>query len=122
MIHEEDGFYGVSFPDFPGARTVADDLDSAVVTAAEMLAFHAEELAEDGPLPQFRSLSELQRDPEFRADSNGAVLVLVPYAASGRLQAKKYNAERKRRHTQAHQAMGFEAIPLQATCRFPNSS
>jgi predicted RNase H-like HicB family nuclease len=84
MIHEENGYYGVSFADFPGATTVADDLDSAVVKAAEVLAFHVEGLAEDGPLPQVRSLSELRRDPAFREDSKGAVLVLVPYSPPSR--------------------------------------
>ena len=84
MIHEENGLYGVSFPDFPGATTVADDLETAVAKAAEMLAFHVEGLAEDGPVPQVRSLAELNRDPEFREDSKGAVLALVPYTPPSR--------------------------------------
>jgi DNA end-binding protein Ku len=79
MIHQEGDAYGVSFPDFPGCTTVADDLDSALAKAAEVLAFHAEGLAEDGPLPRPRSLSELKSDPDFCADAKDAVLVLVPY-------------------------------------------
>jgi predicted RNase H-like HicB family nuclease len=79
MIHHEGDAYGVSFPDFPGCTTVAADLDSAVAKAAEVLAFHAEGLAEDGPLPRPRSLSELKGDPEFCEDAKDAVLVLVPY-------------------------------------------
>src|SRR5262245_4353826 len=79
MIHYEGDAYGVSFPDFPGCTTVADDLDSAVAKAAEVLAFHAEGLAEDGPLPRPRSLSELKSDPDFCEDAKDAVLVLVPY-------------------------------------------
>lgn len=79
MIHHEGDAYGVSFPDFPGCTTVADDLDSAVAKAAEVLAFHAEGLAEDGPLPRPRSLSELKSDPDFYEDAKDAVLVLVPY-------------------------------------------
>lgn len=79
MIHHEGNAYGVSFPDFPGCTTVAGDLDSAVAKAGEALAFHAEGLAEDGPLPRPRSLSELQNDAEFLKDSQGAMLVLVPY-------------------------------------------
>jgi DNA end-binding protein Ku len=79
MIHHEGDAYGVSFPDFPGCTTVADDLDSAVAKAAEVLAFHAEGLAEDGPLPHPRSLSELKSDPDFCEDAKDAVLVLVPY-------------------------------------------
>jgi predicted RNase H-like HicB family nuclease len=79
MVHYENGAYGVSFPDFPGCTTVADDLDGAVAKAAEVLAFHVEGLAEDGPLPRPRSMSELERDPAFREDARGALLVLVPY-------------------------------------------
>jgi DNA end-binding protein Ku len=79
MIHHEGDAYGVSFPDFPGCTTVADDLDSALAKAAEVLAFHAEGLAEDGPLPRPRSLSELESDPDFCEDAKQAVLVLVPY-------------------------------------------
>jgi DNA end-binding protein Ku len=79
MIHHEVGAYGVSFPDFPGCTTVANDLDSAIAKAGEVLAFHAEGLAEDGPLPRPRSLSELESDPDFCKDAKDALLVLVPY-------------------------------------------
>ncbi|MFL6824089.1 MAG: Ku protein [Xanthobacteraceae bacterium] len=84
MIHNEGGAYGVSFPDFPGCTTVANDLDSAVAKAGEVLAFHAEGLAEDGPLPRPRSLSELKSDPDFCEDAKDAVLVLVPYEPPSR--------------------------------------
>jgi DNA end-binding protein Ku len=79
MIHHEGGAYGVSFPDFPGCTTVANDLDSAIAKAGEVLAFHAEGLAEDGPLPRPRNLSELESDPDFCEDAKDALLVLVPY-------------------------------------------
>jgi DNA end-binding protein Ku len=79
MIHHEGGAYGVSFPDFPGCTTVASDLDGAVAKAGEVLAFHAEGLAEDGPLPHPRSLRELESDPDFCEDAKDALLVLVPY-------------------------------------------
>ena len=79
LIHHEDGNYGVSFPDFPGCTTVSDDLDSIVMKAAEVLAFHVDGLAEDGPLPRPRSMSELERDPAFLEDAEGALLALVPY-------------------------------------------
>jgi predicted RNase H-like HicB family nuclease len=79
LVHHENGAYGISFPDFPGCTTVAHDLDGAVAKAAEVLAFHVEGLAEDGTLPRTRSMSELERDPAFREDAEGALLVLVPY-------------------------------------------
>jgi non-homologous end joining protein Ku/predicted RNase H-like HicB family nuclease len=79
LIHHEAGTYGVSFPDFPGCTTVARDLDSAIVKAGEVLAFHAEGLAEDGPLPRLRGLNELRGDPRFREAAKDAVWVLIPY-------------------------------------------
>jgi DNA end-binding protein Ku len=84
MIHHEGDAYGVSFPDFPGCTTVANDLDSAIAKAAEVLAFHAEGLAEDGPLPRPRSLGELKSDPDFCEDAKDAVLALVPYEPPSR--------------------------------------
>lgn len=80
LIHEENGRYGVSFPDFPGATTVAGSADAALVKAAEVIAFHVEGLAEDGPVRQPRTLDELRADPGFRADARGAMIAVVPYA------------------------------------------
>jgi predicted RNase H-like HicB family nuclease len=84
LIDEENGRFGVSFPDFPGCTTVADSLDQAVAKAAEALAFHADGLAEDGPLPVPRSLSALRKDAAFRADAKNAVVALVPYTPPSR--------------------------------------
>jgi predicted RNase H-like HicB family nuclease len=84
LIHEENGVFGVSFPDFPGCTTVADSAEAAIAKAAEVLAFHVEGLAEDGPLPRIRDLSQLARDRTFRADSRGAMIALVPYAPPAR--------------------------------------
>jgi non-homologous end joining protein Ku/predicted RNase H-like HicB family nuclease len=79
MIHQEGAAFGVSFPDFPGCTTVGNDLETAVAQAAEVLAFHAEGLAEDGALPRPRSLTELNSDPDFLEDRKDALLILVPY-------------------------------------------
>jgi predicted RNase H-like HicB family nuclease len=79
LIHEEDGAFGVSFPDFPGATTVARTADEAVAKAGEVLAFHVEGLAEDGDVPTPRSLSQLREDPQFKEDADGAVIAYVPY-------------------------------------------
>lgn len=85
LIHEEAGRYGASFPDFPGATTAAGDLDGLYRKAAEMLAFHAAGMADDGePLPTPRSLSELQADPAFREDSEGAMIAVVPVDLPGK--------------------------------------
>jgi predicted RNase H-like HicB family nuclease len=84
LVHEENGAYGVSFPDFPGCTTVAGDPDTALAKAAEALAFHVEGLAEDGDLPAVRPLAQLKADPIFRDDARGAMIALVPYEPPAR--------------------------------------
>ncbi|WP_336490644.1 type II toxin-antitoxin system HicB family antitoxin [Methylobacterium nigriterrae] len=85
LIHEEGGSFGASFPDFPGATTVAGDLDTLYRKAAEMLAFHVSGMAEDGDdVPAIRTLDELRRDPAFREDSEGAMVGLVDVDLPGR--------------------------------------
>jgi|GEM_PF-2648762 len=81
LIHEENGVFGASFPDFLGCITVADSLDAIIPKAAEVLAFHVEGMVEDGlSLPLVRTLAQLRKDPVFREDSTGAMIALVPYA------------------------------------------
>jgi len=85
LIHEENGVFGASFPDFLGCTTVADSLDAIVAKASEALAFHIEGMTEDGlALPQVRTLAQLRQDPTFREDSAGAMIALVPYAPPAR--------------------------------------
>jgi predicted RNase H-like HicB family nuclease len=84
LIHQEDGIYGVSFPDFPGCVTGAEDIDTAMRKAAEVLAFHAEGLADDGPLPEVRTLAQLQKDRDFRSDAKGAAVAFIPYMPPSR--------------------------------------
>ena len=84
LIHEENGVFGASFPDFLGCTTVADSLDAIIPKAAEALAFHVEGMIEDGPLPAVRTLAQLRKDPIFREDSIGAMIALVPYAPPAR--------------------------------------
>jgi predicted RNase H-like HicB family nuclease len=85
LIHEENGVFGASFPDFLGCITVADSLDAIIPKAAEALAFHVEGMVEGGlPLPPVRTLAQLRKDPVFREDSAGAMIALVPYAPPAR--------------------------------------
>jgi len=85
LIHEENGVFGASFPDFLGCITVADSLDAIIPKAAEVLAFHVEGMIEDGlSLPPVRTLTQLMKDPVFREDSAGAVIALVPYTPPAR--------------------------------------
>jgi predicted RNase H-like HicB family nuclease len=85
LVHEEGGAYGASFPDFPGATTVAGDLDTLYRKAAEVLAFHVGGMAEDGDdIPVVRTLDELRHDPAFREDSEGALIGLVEAELPGK--------------------------------------
>ena len=85
LIHEENGVFGASFPDFLGCTTVANSLDAIVPKAAEVLAFHVEGMIEDGlSLPPVRNLTQLRKDPIFREDSADAMIALVPYAPPAR--------------------------------------
>lgn len=86
VVHEENGRFGASFPDFPGCTTVAGDLDTLVAKAADALAFHVAGLVEDGePVPQVRSQSELWNDPQFQADRKEAAFVtLLPVELPGK--------------------------------------
>lgn len=79
LIHEENGIYGISFPDFPGAVSGGGSAEEAIAKGRQALALHVEGMVEDGEaLPLLRELSELRVDPEFVEWSKDAVLVLVP--------------------------------------------
>lgn len=79
LVHEENGVFGVSFPDFPGAVSGADTLEEAVRKGEAALAFHVAGMIADGiELPRLRSYAELKRDAAFRADAKGALVTFVP--------------------------------------------
>jgi predicted RNase H-like HicB family nuclease len=85
LIHEENGVFGASFPDFLGCTTVANSLDAIIPKAAEALAFHVEGMVDDGlSLPPVRTLAQLRKDPVFREDSADAMIALVPYTPPAR--------------------------------------
>lgn len=83
VIHEEDGNFGISFPDFPGAISTGGTLDEVLRKGAQALALHIEGMVEDGTaLPRLRSLAEIRRDEA--ADIAGALLVAVPVELPGK--------------------------------------
>lgn len=85
LIHEEDGVFGISFPDFPGCVSTGRTEEEVLRKGAEALAFHVAGMIEDGdPLPIARNLSELRVDNSFSDDSAGAILALVPFDSPGR--------------------------------------
>lgn len=77
LVHERNGAFGASFPDFPGCTTVSRNLDELPTKAAEALVFHVEGLMEDGDLREVRTLSEVWADPVFQEDRTDAALVTV---------------------------------------------
>lgn len=83
MIHEENGVFGVSFPDFPGCITGADTLEEAICKAGEALAFHIVGMSEDGDgVPVLRNANEMLEDPDIaHAIDAGATLVIVEFAS-----------------------------------------
>jgi predicted RNase H-like HicB family nuclease len=90
IIHkDENSCFGVSFPDVSGVFTAGDTLDEAIYLARDVLAFAAESWEEDkgSPFPKPRSIDELRTDPEFIADSAGAILAAVPFETVSTLAA-----------------------------------
>ncbi|TBW33372.1 ribbon-helix-helix protein, CopG family [Siculibacillus lacustris] len=79
LIHEADGAFGISFPDFPGCVAGGDSVEDVLIRGRATLAFHVAGMVEDGaPMPLLRSHAGLRADPDFVADAEGATLVLIP--------------------------------------------
>ena len=79
LVHKDEGTsYGVSFPDVPGCISAGGTFEEAVANVAEALAGHFAVMRADGDsIPSPRSFEELQRDPDFREDSAGAIVTMV---------------------------------------------
>jgi predicted RNase H-like HicB family nuclease len=85
LIHREAGVFGLSFPDFPGVIATGRTAEEAIRKGTEALSFHVAGMVEDGdPLPTLRRLDELERDADYRADAEGAVLAMVPFDLPGK--------------------------------------
>jgi predicted RNase H-like HicB family nuclease len=85
FVHEEEGHFGISFPDFPGCIAGGRSLDEAVLRGTEALAAHVAVMAEFGdPMPRLRGRAELLTDPEAAEAAADAVLVAVPVDLPGR--------------------------------------
>jgi predicted RNase H-like HicB family nuclease len=76
FVHEEDGVYGISFPDFPGCVAGGHTLDDVIRRGTEALAFHIDGMVEEGmELPEPRSFQSVRKDKSLAEDMAGAVLV-----------------------------------------------
>ncbi|EEZ33907.1 protein of unknown function UPF0150 [Brucella sp. NF 2653] len=85
IIHEENGHYGISFPDFPGCISGGETEEEALRRGTEALGFHVASMVEDkDPLPMLRSVAELKSDPEVVEDLRDGVLALVPFDLPGK--------------------------------------
>lgn len=85
LVHEEDGVFGISFPDFPGCISTGKTEEEVLRKGAEALAFHVAGMVEDGdPLPLVRNLAELRADSTFNADADDAILAFVNFDLPGR--------------------------------------
>jgi len=85
LLHEENGRFGISFPDFPGVVSGGKTAEEALARGRDTLAFHVAGIVEDGdPLPALRNLADLRNDPSLREDFVDAVLALVPIDLPGK--------------------------------------
>ena len=84
-IIEDNGPDDVSlwFPDLPGCISGGDDVEEALESAPEAIAFYAQDLSEEGrELPRPRTLDELKADPEFADDLGKHAAVLIEFPPS----------------------------------------
>jgi len=69
LLYEENGSFGISFPDFPGCISGGGSAEEALRRGRGALAFHIAGMVEDGDaMPRLRGLDELRADRDFRAD------------------------------------------------------
>jgi predicted RNase H-like HicB family nuclease len=80
ILHEENGVFGVSFPDFPGCVTGGLTEEEAVRKADQVLTFHVAGMLEDGEaIPATRPLRELWKDADFVDSMKTGILFLARY-------------------------------------------
>ena len=79
IIHkDQDSAWGVSFPDFPGCFSAADNEADIIPNAMEALELYLEDYADDLPHPT--TADKLRVTPEIAAAlAEGAYLMAVPF-------------------------------------------
>ncbi len=78
LIHDEEGAYVISFPDFPGCVSGGSSLAEAQFRGAAALQVHVDIMrAEGDPISRPRSYIELLEDETFRLAEVGAVVSAV---------------------------------------------
>lgn len=86
VLHEYEGQFGITFPDFPSVVSGGSSAEEALRRGRETLLAHMEALLDnDIPLPEIRSLDALRGDPEAAELFEDAALVaLVEVEPPGR--------------------------------------
>lgn len=85
LIHEENGRFGISFPDFPGCISAGASIDEAIFKGGQALALHVEGMIEDGEkIPQLRSVAQLRADSEVSEWFEDATIAAVELEIPGR--------------------------------------
>nr|WP_321457204.1 type II toxin-antitoxin system HicB family antitoxin [uncultured Cohaesibacter sp.] len=91
FIHEENGAYGVSFPDFPGCVTAGDTEQEALTNAIEALGGHVATMEDVGePIPAPGTYKTALRPVDLEELKEGATLATVPLIVD-RGQTKRVN-------------------------------
>lgn len=81
LVHQEDGNFGISFPDFPGCISTGGSFDEVVARGQMALALHIEGMIEDGePMP----VVSTGPDRLLAEVLNGAIVVAIPVEMPGR--------------------------------------
>jgi predicted RNase H-like HicB family nuclease len=87
LIHEENGVFGISFPDFPGCVSTGRSFEEAIAKRIEALNFLVAGMVEDGdPIPRLRGMKELQAALDEGAA--GATAVYLAFELPDGRQAK----------------------------------
>ncbi len=80
LIHEEqEGIWGISFPDFPGCVSAADNLDDAIARGTMALAAHVQTMVDTNQaLPVLRTANDIRRTEDLAGAIVAAVQVELP--------------------------------------------
>jgi len=81
IIEQEDGRFGVVFPDFPGCVSVGDSIDEVMNGAKEALSLHVQGMIDDEdelPAPSSVSQIRLMKDWIFTDDPVFTNIAVVP--------------------------------------------
>ena len=79
FVHEEDGSFGISFPDFPGCISTGDTLEATKNNGLEALLLHCDTMRElNKPLcSEPLSYDEIITSKRFDEQGDGATIIAI---------------------------------------------